>query len=148
MNRVHELIADKATRGNDIVQTIGPEQSALDAARLMNRHHIGALAVCDTEGSLVGIITERDILVRIVAGERDPARTLVAEIMNTTVLTCTPETRLEEARKVMREQRVRHLPVLEDGRPIGMVSIGDLNFVEAETLIETIRSLEAYIAGA
>ena len=148
MYRVHELISEKATRGNDVVQTIRPDHSVLDAARLMNRYHIGALAVCDPEGSLAGIVTERDILVRVVAGERDPARTLVAEIMNTTVLTCTPETRLEEARKVMREQRVRHLPVLEERRPIGMVSIGDLNFAEAETLVETIRAFEAYIAGA
>lgn len=147
MYRVSELLEEKANRGGAGLATGSPGDSSLEAARLMNAKHIGALMICDTDGSLVGIVSERDILTRVVAAERDAADTLVAEIMTTSVLTCEPDTRLEEVRKVMREQRIRHLPVIEDGKIRGMVSIGDLNFAEAETLVETIRSLEAYIAG-
>ena len=147
MYRVHELLADKQRRSVGEMMCIAMDKTVDQAARIMSESLIGSLVVCDESGSLVGIITERGIVKRVVAEGRDPAQTLVRDVMTTKVLTCIPETRLEEARKVMREQRVRHLPVLEKERPIGMVSIGDLNIAEAETLVETIRSFETYIAG-
>ena len=126
--------------------TIDADRSVLDAARLMNEHRIGAVVVTEAEG-VVGILTERDVMTRVVASERDPSSTAVAEVMTERVLTCTPQTPIGEARQVMRRERIRHLPVTENSQLVGMVSIGDLNVVENETLSETIRYMEAYIGG-
>lgn len=126
--------------------TIDADRSVLDAARLMNEHRIGAVVVTESEG-VVGILTERDVMTRVVASERDPSSTAVAEVMTERVLTCTPQTPIGEARQVMRRERIRHLPVTENSQLVGMVSIGDLNVVENETLSETIRYMEAYIGG-
>lgn len=128
------------------VHTTSAGEPVLRAARLMNEHRIGALVVVENE-SVVGILTERDVMTRVVAAERDPNATSVAEVMTERVLTCTPDTPIGEARQVMRRERIRHLPVIEGTRLVGMVSIGDLNLVENETLSETIRYMEAYIGG-
>jgi len=148
MYRVTELLVEKSERGSGGVITVGEQETALEAARIMNEQHIGSLVVLDQAGTLVGIFTERDMLRRVVAAEANPASVSVGDVMTNPVMTCEPGTRLEELRKVMREQRIRHVPVVDDGRLTGMVSIGDLNFAETETLVETIRSLESYIAGA
>ncbi len=142
MGTVKDILDHK---GSD-VHSIGATESVLEAARSMNGHRIGSLAVT-LDGRLVGILTERDILTRVVAEHRDPEATRVAEVMTRDVLTCRPGTKLNEARKVMRERRVRHLPVMEQAELKGMVSIGDLNQAENGVLAETIQSLESYIAG-
>ncbi|MFI4896431.1 MAG: CBS domain-containing protein [Phycisphaerales bacterium JB059] len=142
MQSVRELIAHKGST----VHSVSVSGTVLEAARVMNDARVGALVVLD-EGAMVGILSERDILTRVVAAERDPSRTLVSQVMTREVLTCAPETRIGEARHVMRERRVRHLPVVDQGQLLGMLSIGDLNLVENETLVETIRHMEAYISG-
>lgn len=144
MYQVSELLGQKGSN----VATISPRATVLDAARAMNEKRIGSLVVLE-EGtrSVIGIITERDILTRIVAAERSPSGTRVAEVMTPEPITCGPETPLEELRCVMRDRRVRHIPVLEGNRLAGMVSIGDLNVVEAQEMTQTIGYLKAYIAG-
>jgi CBS domain-containing protein len=112
----------------------------------MNDHKIGSVVVTK-EGRMVGILTERDILTRIVAKQRCPVSTKASEVMTRSVLTCRPTTRLNEARKVMRDKHIRHLPVMDQDRLVGMISIGDLNQAEHGILIETIQSMETYIAG-
>ena len=148
MYRVSELLDYKRERNELGLHTVGDGTTALDAARLMNEQRIGSLLVIDQKGTLVGIFTERDMLTRVVAAEASPGGVAVSEVMTSPVLTCEPGTRLEELRQVMRDKRIRHVPVVDNGRLEGMVSIGDLNIAENETLVETIRSLEAYIAGA
>ncbi len=140
---VRDVLRHKGNR----VHTIGPGATALDAAAAMNRERIGSLVVVD-EGQVIGILTERDILTRVVAGERTPSRTPVVEIMTSPILTCRPETTLNELRATMRERRIRHVPVMEGDRLAGMVSIGDLTFAEQEGMNQTIHYLEAYIASA
>lgn len=125
---------------------IEPSASVLSAAQLMNQHRIGAVAVIE-DGHLVGILTERDVLTRVVAAQRSPALTFVSQVMTENVHTCTPDTPLCDLRKVMRERRIRHVPVMDGGRVSGMVSIGDLNAADIETLTTTISQLEAYICG-
>lgn len=142
MNFIRELLAQKG----DGVRSVPHDSSVLDAACAMNEAHIGAVVVLDA-GRMVGILTERDIMTRVVAAGRDPARTRTSQVMTGRVLTCTPQTRLTEARAVMRSKRIRHLPVVEGDVVVGMISIGDLNVSETETLVETIRHMEAYIAG-
>jgi CBS domain-containing protein len=142
MHKVAELLRRK---GN-AVHTTTMDATALAAAQKMNDHRIGALVVTEM-GRLAGIITERDMLTRIVAGQRHPAQTRVAEVMTPEVITCTPDTEIADLRTLMREKRIRHVPVLEHGRLSGMVSIGDLNAAETRNLAETVGFLEAYISG-
>lgn len=162
MRTVGELLRSKGGGGGpgpSGVVTVEAGISVRSAARLMNDRRIGSLVVVDGPamgenglssgaGRIRGILTERDILVRVVAGSRDPDRTTVEEVMTSDCLTCRPQTVLDEARKVMRERRIRHLPAVDDrGALVGMVSIGDLNVVEHEELEATIHVMQAYIAG-
>jgi CBS domain-containing protein len=126
------------------VHTIGPDASVLEAARLMNQHRIGSLVVLNDDRP-VGIITERDILTRIVATERPPAGTPVRDIMTRDLITCSYRCSLDDLRSMMREKRIRHIPIIEDGRLAGMISIGDVNAAEEQALVETITHLETYI---
>jgi CBS domain-containing protein len=141
MHLVTELLRHKGPQ----VFSIGPEASVLDAAKKMNQYRIGSLVVTGPGGKIVGIVTERDILIKVVAAERVPAKTPVSAVMTANVLTCTPRTSLDELRHTMRERRIRHVPVVEGGHIVGMASLGDLNVAETQTLSETIGYLEAYI---
>jgi len=158
MYTVAELLREKGPS----VLTIGPDATVLDAAHAMNEARVGCLIVVIDEpaegevagvvrgpkvGGLVGILTERDLLVRVLAAERDPATTSVRTVMTPRVMTCQPTTPLEEIRGVMRDERIRHMPVLDGGYIAGVLSIGDLNMAESVTLTHTIETLEAYIAG-
>jgi CBS domain-containing protein len=143
MPSVKDILAVKGS----YVLSIGPEATALDAAVLMNDHKIGALVVLH-DGQLVGMITERDLLQRVLAQCRDPAHTLVKEVMTAEVVCCRPHTKLVEARGVMKNRRIRHLPVVDEGRRLdGLISIGDLNAFEAHDHEVTIHVLEEYIHG-
>jgi len=143
MPSVKDILAVKGS----YVLSIGPEATVLDAAVLMNDHKIGALVVLH-DAQLVGMITERDLLQRVLAQCRDPAHTLVKEVMTAEVVCCRPHTKLVEARGVMKNRRIRHLPVVDEGRRLdGLISIGDLNAFEAHDHEVTIHVLEEYIHG-
>ncbi|MCL2563418.1 MAG: CBS domain-containing protein [Oscillospiraceae bacterium] len=106
--------------------SITPEETASLAARLLYRHNIGALPVCGDDGRLRGIVTDRDIVLRCVAAENDPAITPVKEIMTKSVVSVGPGDDARVATRVMAAEQVRRLPVLSDGKVVGMVSLGDL----------------------
>lgn len=142
MHKVSELLR---TKGN-VVHTTTLDATALAAAQKMNDHRIGALVVTEG-GRIAGIVTERDMLTRVIAGELDPAKARIRDVMTREVLTCTPDTDLGELRTLMREKRIRHVPVVDGHHPAGMVSIGDLNGAETQNLTHTIGFLEAYISG-
>lgn len=152
MSTVADVLHAKEKAGRGIaVLTIGPDDSVLDAARRMNERKIGSLVVTDDgtpRGDVLGIITERDILTRVVAAERPPASTAVGRVMTSPVISCAERTTLDELRTVMREKHIRHVPVVSGNDPgslKGMISIGDLNTAETEVLEETIRYLETYM---
>jgi CBS domain-containing protein len=106
--------------------TIRPSQSVSDAARAMRDNGIGAVLVAGN-GELLGIASDRDIVVRAVADGKDPARTPVAEICSADLVTATPSEDADQAVRRMREHGVRRIPVVEDGnRPVGILSIGDM----------------------
>lgn len=139
-------VQDLLDRKGQQVVSIAIEDSVLDAAKLMNEHHIGAVVV-STDSKVVGIFTERDILNRVVAAGRDPATTLVKDVMTSPVAVCAPRTTRDECRAVMRGKRIRHLPVVQDEKLMGIVSIGDI-LLEAEADHEdTIRYLYEYMMG-
>ncbi len=145
MPKASTVLSDKGKSGRGEVLRVSPEASVLDAARLMNQHRVGSLVALDAQGRLAGILTERDVLTRVVAEARSPQKTLVKDVMTTPVVCCEPGTPLEELRAIMREKRIRHVPVVEGGAVVGMVSIGDLNAVEQKVMIETISYLENYM---
>ena len=110
----------------DRIVTVGQLETFTAAARLMKRHNLGALPVCDDTGRLRGMITDRDIATRCVAGELDPGETLVREIMSRGITTCRADMDVDEAVRTMGTEQVRRLPVMEGARVVGMVSLGDL----------------------
>ncbi|MCH8806754.1 MAG: CBS domain-containing protein [Planctomycetes bacterium] len=128
------------------VTCIDRESTVLDAAKLMNEKRIGALVVNRGE-TVIGIFTERDILNRVVAAQKVPAKTLVKDVMTTPVACCKPETTEAECRHVMREKRIRHLPVVANERLVGMISIGDITEDENAEQQETIEYLHEYLYG-
>ena len=111
---------------NSNVISIAPEESASLAARLLNRYNIGALPVCSTGQVLRGILTDRDIVMRCIAAEEDPERTSAGDIMTRDVATVTPEDDVRSAARLMAVKLVRRLPVVEDGKLVGMLSLGDV----------------------
>lgn len=108
------------------VVTIAPEESAALAARLLSRHELGALPVCAPDGTLAGIVTDRDIITRCVAAGEEPGRVPVRDIMSPAPSVITPETPVSAAARLMAQRQVRRLPVVEQGQVVGMLSLGDL----------------------
>ncbi|TMQ70296.1 MAG: CBS domain-containing protein [Candidatus Eisenbacteria bacterium] len=134
-----------AKKGGQVVSA-GVDDSVLRAAALMNDRGIGGLVVLDGD-RVAGIFTERDILRRVVAVGRDPAKTQVREVMTSPVAFCRRETTLAECRYVMTERRIRHLPVVDEHGVCGIVTIGDLMAHEATEHQATIQYLHEYIFG-
>lgn len=144
MPNARELLSRKDATS---LATLPPSASALEAATLMNERHIGSLVVLE-DGVLVGIFTERDLLRRVVAEQRDPAATTIVSVMTAPVTCATPGARLAQLRTLMTEQRIRHVPVVEEDAVIGMLSIGDLNKAQSEVNEQTIAYLEQFISVA
>ena len=108
------------------VVTIAPEESAALAAQLLSRHELGSLPICAADGTLVGIVTDRDIVTRCVAAGEEPGRVPVRDIMSPAPSVITPETPISDAARLMAQRQVRRLPVVEQGHVVGMLSLGDL----------------------
>lgn len=107
------------------ITSVVPAMAVSAAVKTMNDANVGAAVVLD-EQQLVGILTERDIMVRVLGEGRDPHRTTVAEVMTSSVHTATPTTLVREAMRVMSERRYRHLPVIEGNILCGVISMGDV----------------------
>lgn len=105
---------------------IGAEESVAVAARTLAHYNVGMLPVCSREGQLCGILTDRDIVTRCLAANRSPENTSVKEIMTGQVLTVQPDMDTGAAAHLMGRQQVRRLPVMENGKLCGMLSLGDL----------------------
>ncbi|TLY62099.1 MAG: CBS domain-containing protein [Gammaproteobacteria bacterium] len=124
--------------------SVGPEDPVLEAIRLMAEHHVGALLVTRGE-AVLGIISERDYARKVILLGRSSADTRVGQIMSSPVITVSLDSTVQECMQIVTEQRVRHLPVVDNGRLIGVVSIGDLVKAVIEEQQHTIEQLETYI---
>ncbi len=143
MPTVSDVLAVKGAS----VHSIDPTATVLEATQKMNQHKLGALLVM-TEAQVAGIFTERDVLRRVVAEQRDPATCTVGEVMTTEVICCQPQEDLDEISALMQQKRVRHVPVCDDtGRIMGMISIGDVNAFHATHQEAHINFLSDYIYG-
>jgi CBS domain-containing protein len=136
---VRVIIGDRET------VTVGCSTCAREAARLMAARHIGALPILDGD-RLAGIVTERDILARIVAADLDPGSTPVAHIMSTELLVADIGEPCEVCLQRMQQAHVRHLIVLDQGRLAGILSLRDLMAVDLDEKAETISLLNAYVS--
>ena len=142
MNTVRELLEDK---GGDAV-TIDPGATVLDAVRLMAERDIGSVAVVEG-GRLVGVLTERHYARNVMLAGRRSETTAVREVMSEQLVPVSLDATVERCMALMTEHRIRHLPVLEDERLVGIVSIGDLVRSQLADQKRTIDQLTQYIAG-
>jgi CBS domain-containing protein len=129
----------------DVVE-IGSEATVFEAVKLMVDENVGAVLVTH-EGGISGIFTERDYLRRIAVEGRTSRDTHVHEVMSSPVVVVTPETTVEEAMAIMTDRRIRHVPVVDSGRVVGIVSIGDLVKFQSRQQTFQIQYLNDYITA-
>ena len=142
MNTVAELFRVKPSR----VVSVRPEQTVLEAIKILAQENIGA-AIVMSDARIAGILSERDYTRKIVLKGRSSDSTRVEEIMTANVLVVTPRTKTRECMALMTEKNIRHLPVVEEGRVVGMVSIRDIVSDIIADQDFTIEQLEHYISG-
>lgn len=144
MKNVEQILKTKSQ--HQTVYTIGPDDSVLDALKMLAEKNIGALPVVEDD-QVVGIVSERDYARKLVLKGRSSAATPVREIMSSPVVTVDPKQNLEYCMNLMTNRHLRHLPVVDNGQLLGLLSIGDL---VKETIAEQanlILQLEQYIRG-
>lgn len=113
---------------------INPEESVAVAARTLTHYNIGALPVCGNDGRMCGLITDRDIVTRCLAAGRSPSTTSVREVMTSKVVAAQPDMDAVLAASLMGREQIRRLPVMENGKLCGMVSLGDLALKEESSM--------------
>jgi CBS domain-containing protein len=142
MVRVKQLLARK---GHE-VWSVDVEEPVLEAIQLMADKHVGALPVT-RNGELAGVISERDYARKVILLGRSSAETPVWQIMSSPVVTVSPDEDVRQCMALMTDKRIRHLPVVEGGRMVGVISIGDLVRAVIEEQEQTIEQLERFIVG-
>jgi CBS domain-containing protein len=142
MSTVKDILSKKENQ----VYTVSPEKTVFEALKIMSNEDIGALIV--TEGnSVIGIFSERDYARKVILKGKSSKDLKVSDIMTTNVLFVTPKNTVEECMALMTEKRIRHLPVLENKKLTGLVSIGDIVKQVISDHKFTIKELEKYISG-
>lgn len=140
---IQEILQSK---GTDVV-TVGPDHTVLAAMRVLVEHRIGAVVVVEDD-EILGILSERDVL-RLGAGNpAELSATRVGDAMTTDLVVCVPDDDLDYVMEIMTRNRVRHLPIVRDGRLSGIVSIGDVVKASRKTVEAENRHLKDYIQGA
>lgn len=142
------IVQDVLARKDSLVHTIREHTTVFDAIAMMNQHKIGALVVTDADDNVIGIFTERDVLRRVIGVQRDPLRTTVGQVMTSEVVCCQTMMPLEDVQLLMKQRRIRHLPVVTDaGKILGIISIGDINAHAVNDHQIHIQYLQEYIYG-
>jgi CBS domain-containing protein len=142
MQTVSQLLAAKGSQ----IFFVAPDDSVLKAIEMMATRHVGALLVMN-RGELLGIISERDYARKVILKNRSSHDTSVSEIMSAPPVTVVPDDTVHHCMELMTEGRFRHLPVTDQGRVVGMLSIGDLVKAVIAAQQDQIQQLERYIAG-
>jgi CBS domain-containing protein len=140
--RIADLLRHK---GSDVA-TVPPGISVSGLIEDLARHNIGAMVVVDETGSLVGIVSERDVVRRLDERGAELLHAPVSEIMTTSVVTCEPTEAVDDLASIMTERRIRHMPVVTGGKLVGLVSIGDVVRSRISQLESDREQLESYIA--
>lgn len=143
MDTIAAVLQEKGTQ----IFTVSPTTTAQEAAETMVKHNVGSVLVVEA-GKPIGIFSERDLMVRVVVPGKDPRKVKVREVMTEGVAVVEPHARVKQAMAIMTEKRCRHLPVVAEGKIVGLVSIGDLVRWLSKDQEFQIRMLEHYIAGS
>jgi CBS domain-containing protein len=146
MNITDKIDALLKTKERNRVVSVTPDQSVYEAIERMAAEGIGAVLVT-SEGRLIGILSERDYARKVILKGHSSKQTLVSEIMTSPVVFVTPQNTVDECMSIMTNHRFRHLPVVDDGVAVGVVSIGDLVRWIISGQAQTIQELEGYISG-
>lgn len=133
-------------KGGEVV-TVGPESTVEDAVQLLSEHGIGALVVSSDGSSVQGIISERDIVRQLASDAEGALRMSVAEVMTEQVTTCGPHETADDLMATMTSGRIRHVPVIDEGQMVGIVSIGDVVKSRMDELELERAALEDYVSG-
>jgi CBS domain-containing protein len=141
-----ETLGDILKEKGRVVFTTTPEATVIEAVEMMAAKRVGALLVCVDEAP-VGILSERDVMMRVILARKDPVKTTVEDVMTSDVICAEPTTRGEEAMAIMTDRRVRHLPVVSNGRVQGVISIGDLVRCATRAQEFEIRMLTDYVSS-
>ena len=141
---MNEPVMKVLEQKSEKVEAVTAQTSIAEAVARMNQRRIGSILVMEGD-RLVGIFTERDVLTRVVPQQLDPNRTPVGEVMTRQPMTITPNTTLQEAMMMMTDTRKRHLPVLQNGKVIGLLSIGDVTRWMVRDQQRTIEDLTDYV---
>lgn len=126
------------------VACIKPETLVSDCAKLMCDKHIGCVPVCDNQNKIVGIITDRDIMLRTIACGKEVGQTPASEIMTCNVNCCNPETEVEEAEKIMSKEQIRRIPVIDNNKVVGILTLANLTNnknVSTESVCATLENI-------
>jgi len=142
MNKVWKILQSKGGR----TWSVGPEASVQEALKVMAEQRIGSVLVMEGD-RLAGIFTERDFARKLGVEGRVPSSATVGDVMTTDLITVTPGQSVNECMAIMTEKRIRHLPVVEDGRLVGLLSIGDVVKDMVEELQFMLRQMETYVSG-
>lgn len=136
------LLKEKSSQ----IQTLTEEDTCFQCATLLAKFGIGALLVMEGD-NLKGIISERDLIKKLVSQQRDPMKIKVSEIMTSSLITVTPDTTVQEAMEIMTNKRIRHLPVIANTKLVGIISIGDITRWVMLQQQQEISALTGYIHG-
>ena len=142
VNRLYEILEEK---GGEVLR-VDVEASVFEAVQLMVEKNVGSLLVTEG-GDITGIVTERDYLRRVTLEARTDRETLVREIMSSPLIVASPETTVDECMALMTDRRIRHVPVVEEGAVVGVVSIGDLVKFKSKLQTFEIQYLTNYITA-
>ncbi|MFR2534984.1 MAG: CBS domain-containing protein [Clostridia bacterium] len=126
------------------VSCVTPESTVKDCAKIMCNKHVGCIPVCDASQNVVGLVTDRDVILRSIACDKEVGQTPVSDIMTCNVCCCTPETDIEQAEKLMSQNQIRRLPVIENNKIVGIITLGDLSAnqnVSTEGVCQTLENI-------
>ena len=117
--KVKECMTDK-------ISFAKPEATVKEVATLMMDEHVGCIPICDNNKKIVGLVTDRDLILRTIACDKNPSTTPVSEVMTTKVYNVAPDSEISEASKIMCDYQVKRVPVIEDDQIVGIITVGDL----------------------
>jgi CBS domain-containing protein len=110
---------------------LSPERTVADAAGLMEQYDVGVIPLADENDTLVGLVTDRDLVLRVLAKQRDPRDVRLGDIATTSVVTITPDTNIADARDLLAQHKIRRLPVVKEGKLVGILALGDIAVADA-----------------
>ena len=142
MKTIREILPE-----DKVLVTLPCSTTVMEAAETMTKEHVGAILVVREDGEPCGMFTERDLMTRVVVGRRDLEQVRIEEVMTSELFSANPDEAVDKVARQMRHRHIRHLPVVEDGKTLGMLSFRDLLSAHLSDAEGEVESLTSYIQG-